>query len=72
MNLFKITFIPFDKTVEVGMGTSLLGAAGKAGIVIDSVCGGDGICGRCNLGEKYVCKDGPVFSMAQLKELPPE
>jgi NAD(P)H-flavin reductase len=31
-----------------------------------------GICGRCNLGDKYVCKDGPVFSMAQLKELPPE
>ncbi|MBW2609869.1 MAG: FAD/NAD(P)-binding protein [Deltaproteobacteria bacterium] len=33
---------------------------------------GIGICGRCNLGEQYVCKDGPVFSMAQLKELPPE
>ena len=33
---------------------------------------GVGICGRCNLGEKYVCKDGPVFSMAQLSELPPE
>jgi len=33
---------------------------------------GIGICGRCNLGEKYVCKDGPVFSMAQLAELPPE
>jgi len=33
---------------------------------------GIGICGRCNLGEKYVCKDGPVFSMAQLNELPPE
>jgi sulfhydrogenase subunit gamma (sulfur reductase) len=33
---------------------------------------GIGICGRCNLGDRYVCKDGPVFSMAQLKELPPE
>ncbi|MBN1850555.1 MAG: FAD/NAD(P)-binding protein [Deltaproteobacteria bacterium] len=33
---------------------------------------GIGICGRCNLGDQYVCKDGPVFSMAQLKELPPE
>ena len=33
---------------------------------------GMGICGRCNLGDKYVCKDGPVFSMAQLKELPSE
>jgi sulfhydrogenase subunit gamma (sulfur reductase) len=33
---------------------------------------GIGICGRCNLGDKYVCKDGPVFSMAELSELPPE
>jgi len=33
---------------------------------------GLGICGRCNIGTEYVCKDGPVFSMAQLKELPSE
>lgn len=33
---------------------------------------GLGICGRCNIGPKYVCKDGPVFSMAELKELPSE
>ena len=28
---------------------------------------GVGICGRCNIGEKYVCIDGPVFSLSQLK-----
>lgn len=33
---------------------------------------GIGICGRCNIGTMYVCKDGPVFSLTQLKELPPE
>ena len=33
---------------------------------------GIGICGRCNIGDQYVCKEGPVFSLAQLKELPPE
>jgi len=33
---------------------------------------GIGICGRCNIGDKYVCKDGPVFSLAQLKEMPGE
>lgn len=33
---------------------------------------GIGLCGRCNIGPKYVCKDGPVFSLAQLKELPSE
>ena len=31
---------------------------------------GIGICGRCNLGAKYICKDGPVFSLAQLRDLP--
>jgi NAD(P)H-flavin reductase len=33
---------------------------------------GVGKCGRCNVGEVYVCKDGPVFTMAQLAELPAE
>ena len=33
---------------------------------------GIGMCGRCNIGDQYVCKDGPVFSMAQLRELPLE
>ncbi len=33
---------------------------------------GIGLCGRCNIGPKYVCLDGPVFSLAQLKELPAE
>ncbi len=33
---------------------------------------GVGICGRCNLGSKYVCMDGPVFSWAELQDLPPE
>lgn len=33
---------------------------------------GVGLCGRCNIGTKYVCVDGPVFSYAQLRELPNE
>ena len=33
---------------------------------------GIGKCGRCNIGHLYVCADGPVFSYAQLKDLPPE
>jgi sulfhydrogenase subunit gamma (sulfur reductase) len=33
---------------------------------------GIGICGRCNIGDKFVCKDGPVLSLAQLNELPQE
>lgn len=33
---------------------------------------GIGICGRCNVGPEYVCKDGPVFTKAQLDKLPRE
>jgi sulfhydrogenase subunit gamma (sulfur reductase) len=33
---------------------------------------GVGKCGRCNVGKLFVCKDGPVFTLAQLSELPPE
>ena len=33
---------------------------------------GIGKCGRCNIGSKYVCKDGPVFRFDQLDELPDE
>lgn len=33
---------------------------------------GLGKCGRCNIGPKYVCKHGPVFSYAELLSLPPD
>ena len=33
---------------------------------------GIGKCGICNVGDKYVCKDGPVFRMDELDELPDE
>jgi len=33
---------------------------------------GIGKCGRCNIGSKYVCKDGPVFTLEELKALPAE
>jgi len=33
---------------------------------------GIGKCGRCNIGSRYVCLDGPVFTLAQLKAMPAE
>jgi len=33
---------------------------------------GLGKCGRCNVGNVYVCKEGPVFSQEQLEALPAE
>lgn len=31
---------------------------------------GVGKCGRCNCGPVYVCKEGPVFTLEQLRQLP--
>jgi sulfhydrogenase subunit gamma (sulfur reductase) len=33
---------------------------------------GIGMCGRCNIGSKFVCQDGPVFTLAELEALPDE
>ncbi len=33
---------------------------------------GIGKCGRCNIGSEFICLDGPVYNLAQLKQLPPE
>jgi NAD(P)H-flavin reductase len=33
---------------------------------------GLGKCGRCNVGNVYVCKDGPVFTARQVKTMPQE
>ena len=33
---------------------------------------GIGKCGRCNVGKDYVCVKGPVYSWAELKDLPAE
>jgi len=31
-----------------------------------------GMCGRCNICKKFVCKDGPVFTLEQLNKTPRE
>jgi NAD(P)H-flavin reductase len=33
---------------------------------------GVGKCGRCNIGDKFVCIDGPVFTLSQMKAMPQE
>jgi len=52
----KVIFYPEEKVVEVNKGTTLWEAAKQAGVYINSVCGGDGICGKCRL----ILKEGAV------------
>ncbi len=30
---------------------------------------GVGLCGRCNVDHRYICKDGPVFRMDEIDSL---
>ncbi|MFM7045453.1 MAG: ASKHA domain-containing protein [Ilumatobacteraceae bacterium] len=45
----RLVFTPSGLTGEVAAGTSLLQAARDLGVDLDSVCGGRGICGRCQV-----------------------
>lgn len=47
--MFKVTFQPQGRTVFVLSGTTLLEAAARAGLVIDTPCGGAGTCGKCRV-----------------------
>jgi NAD(P)H-flavin reductase len=33
---------------------------------------GIGMCGRCNIGKEFVCKDGPVFTLEEINKTPRE
>ena len=42
-------FVPSGRRGAVRTGTSVLDAARELGVDLDSVCGGRGICGRCQV-----------------------
>jgi uncharacterized 2Fe-2S/4Fe-4S cluster protein (DUF4445 family) len=45
----KVTFKPYDITIEVEEGENLLRAALRAGVHINASCGGEGVCGKCRI-----------------------
>lgn len=47
MKHFTITFKPDDKQISIHAGATLVEAAGQAGIILNTVCGGKGICKKC-------------------------
>ena len=48
-SFYTIKFLPENKEIQVLEGASLLFAAIKAGITINTPCGGKGICGKCRV-----------------------
>ncbi len=66
----KVAFVNLGKSVSVKTGTTLLEAAGRAGITVNSVCGGDGICGRCRMvvtAGKYSGEVGPSLTRDEIR-----
>ena len=45
----QVKFLPFDVTIDVPPGTSLLDAASQAQLPLRATCGGEGTCGDCTL-----------------------
>ena len=45
----RIVFTPTGLNTDVAEGTTVLAAARQLGVDLDSVCGGRGICGRCQI-----------------------
>src|SRR5271157_3191871 len=46
---FEVDLQPVGCRVQVGAGTTLLGAAQSAGVELQSICGGVGTCGSCKV-----------------------
>jgi uncharacterized 2Fe-2S/4Fe-4S cluster protein (DUF4445 family) len=49
MDKYVVEFRPDDKKVTVHEGCTILEAAGRAGIIINTPCGGKGTCGKCKV-----------------------
>jgi uncharacterized 2Fe-2S/4Fe-4S cluster protein (DUF4445 family) len=47
MKHFRVVFRPDDKEISIHEGATLLDAAGEAGIILTTPCGGKGTCGKC-------------------------
>ncbi len=70
---FEALFFPDGKRATVERGTSLLEAAGLAGVHVNNLCGGQGVCGKCKVKVKKGTVEGrsrylSVLSKDELQE----
>ncbi len=49
MSGYNVTFLPDGEVAEVEHGATIMEAAEKAGVYINSLCGGKGVCGKCRV-----------------------
>ena len=67
-DLAKVVFQPSGRRGTFAVGTPLLDAARSLGVYVESVCGGRGICGRCQIlvSEGTFAKEGLTSDAAHL------
>jgi len=63
---YKVTFQPQGRSVSVLKDTTILEAAGRAGLVVDTPCGGAGTCGKCRV---QISQGAPLPSDADRQAL---
>ena len=49
MTQYTVLFVPERVSVDVEHGTTILAAARMGGVFVHSLCGGDGVCGKCKV-----------------------
>ena len=49
MRVSRITFLPYQRSIEVSEGDSLIRTALQAGVHINASCGGEGVCAKCRV-----------------------
>lgn len=49
METCKVTFLPYETTIKVSPGETVIRAAMAAGVHINASCGGEGVCGKCRV-----------------------
>lgn len=69
-----VLFMPSGKRGRFPVGTPVLEAARQLGVYVESVCGGRGICGRCQIEvqEGQFAKHGITSSNAHISEFSPK
>jgi len=68
-NVLKVNFQPDGRNVFVLSGTKAIEAAGQAGIILNTPCGGEGTCGKCRV---EVVQNAPEPTAAERQHISEE
>ena len=63
-----VRFLPYNKSVRVHEGETLLRAAIEAGVHINASCGGEGVCGKCRVIVEDGCVEGGDSAKLRLED----